>query len=233
MKPPPGTRRAGTMSAKSITSFTVLGKQYSLPYLSGHTRVKERILMKATLLFCLKGYDGLTMRDIAAEIGITAGALYNHYKSKGTLWDAVLDHSLALFLLYHKSLDEALQQAAGFEEIVDILLTEPAKMRNTFTCYAFSLICAEQFRSKRAGKIFRETFLDYSIDFNKRWFDKCVERGQAAPFDTALAARLLVYCVWPSVFLSVHAHLENRDIGGDITGHFAAFRALLMQKAGF
>ena len=46
---------------------------------------ERRILEAATVLFYEKGYHATTMREVAAEVGIKAGSLYNHYLSKEEL----------------------------------------------------------------------------------------------------------------------------------------------------
>ena len=42
-------------------------------------QTKEIILEKALKLFADKGYDGVTVRDIAAEVGIRQSSLYKHF----------------------------------------------------------------------------------------------------------------------------------------------------------
>ena len=39
---------------------------------------KEIILFESLKLFADKGYDGVTVRDIAAEVGIKQSSLYKH-----------------------------------------------------------------------------------------------------------------------------------------------------------
>jgi AcrR family transcriptional regulator len=43
---------------------------------------KEKILDSSINLFFYKGYDNVSMRDIAAAVGIKAASIYNHYQSK-------------------------------------------------------------------------------------------------------------------------------------------------------
>ncbi len=43
---------------------------------------KDKILKTAIMLFSDKGYDKVSMRDIAAEVGIKAASIYNHFSSK-------------------------------------------------------------------------------------------------------------------------------------------------------
>ena len=43
---------------------------------------REKIMDIATILFADRGYENVSMRDIAAEVGITASSIYNHFPSK-------------------------------------------------------------------------------------------------------------------------------------------------------
>lgn len=51
---------------------------------------KDRILQTALDLFAQKGFDAVSMRDIAGRLGITAGALYRHYTGKQDIFRCIL-----------------------------------------------------------------------------------------------------------------------------------------------
>ncbi|MCK4566796.1 MAG: TetR/AcrR family transcriptional regulator, partial [Candidatus Thorarchaeota archaeon] len=50
---------------------------------------RQRILESAYKLFVKKGYRGSSMRDIATEAGIKAGSIYNHFRGKEQIFEAV------------------------------------------------------------------------------------------------------------------------------------------------
>jgi AcrR family transcriptional regulator len=54
---------------------------------------RERILTAAATLFAEHGFDGSSMPAIARSSGITAGAIYKHFKSKGELLLEVVKRS--------------------------------------------------------------------------------------------------------------------------------------------
>lgn len=56
--------------------------------------LKERILLAAAKLFGERGYEGASLKLIAGSVGITAPALYNHYKNKRILLYACLLHEI-------------------------------------------------------------------------------------------------------------------------------------------
>ena len=51
---------------------------------------KEKILEAALTLFAREGYAGVSMADIAGELGITKGALYRHYAGKRDIFESIL-----------------------------------------------------------------------------------------------------------------------------------------------
>ncbi len=55
---------------------------------------REVILDTAERLFATRGVDGVAVRDLAREMGMTAPSLYNHFISKQALYDAVLERGL-------------------------------------------------------------------------------------------------------------------------------------------
>jgi AcrR family transcriptional regulator len=54
---------------------------------------KAMILEKATELFALYGYHGLTTRELAKALSITEPVLYQHFKSKEDLWLQVIEYA--------------------------------------------------------------------------------------------------------------------------------------------
>ena len=55
---------------------------------------RETIIVAASALFARNGYDGTSMRDIAAESGILAGSLYYYFASKEEMFAAVHEQAI-------------------------------------------------------------------------------------------------------------------------------------------
>ncbi|NWL87285.1 TetR/AcrR family transcriptional regulator [Paenibacillus sp. 79R4] len=51
---------------------------------------KEKILQVSLKLFARDGYEGVSVRNIAEELGITKGALYKHYENKHDIFDSII-----------------------------------------------------------------------------------------------------------------------------------------------
>ena len=52
---------------------------------------KETILQTALRLFARDGYEAVSVSRIAAELGITKGALYKHYRNKRAVFDSIVE----------------------------------------------------------------------------------------------------------------------------------------------
>jgi AcrR family transcriptional regulator len=75
--------------------------------------VRSEILRVATHLFARRGFDGASVQQIAAEVGIRKPSLLYHFPSKHALRLAVLDEVLQR---WHDVLPRLLMAAAGGED---------------------------------------------------------------------------------------------------------------------
>lgn len=58
---------------------------------------KEKIFETALDLFSKKGYDSVSLREIAEEVGIKKSSIYSHYKSKEAILMDIFDYFRNLF----------------------------------------------------------------------------------------------------------------------------------------
>jgi AcrR family transcriptional regulator len=210
--------------------FVIFGDTFNLPIIEDTSNTKELIVLRSTVLFAKRGFEAVSIRDIASDIGVKPSSLYNHFTSKEALFDAVIKHAEDIYLLYFKSVDDLLAKAKSFSEALDIIFLEPMKMSNDFTCYAFSLVQTEQFRDRRASMVYTNTFLDYSITFFKNWFESFVEKGMAQPFDCRTAATVIMHSVLIGINLRVHEYL-NQHPPYSFAEMFSDLKQFIMKQA--
>lgn len=56
------------------------------------TQIKDKIFDTALDLFSKKGYDSVSVRTIASEVGIKESSIYNHYSSKKDILMSILKY---------------------------------------------------------------------------------------------------------------------------------------------
>ncbi len=65
----------------------------------GQPTVRERILESAVRLFGERGYDQLSMRELAADAGCSPANLYHHFRSKYELFATIIEQAMRLHLV--------------------------------------------------------------------------------------------------------------------------------------
>ena len=96
---------------------------------------REKILAAARKTFDRHGIDGLSLRDVAAKVGITPMAIYRHFDSKEALVDALVLDALADWSARVAALPAA-EGVAKIEQLseafLDFALREPRRFEAAF-----------------------------------------------------------------------------------------------------
>jgi AcrR family transcriptional regulator len=85
---------------------------------------RTKILTAARRLHDDRGDDGVSMRNIAAELGVSATAIYRHYQNKEAVMAAVVEQGFALLLDY-LTRDGEPDVIAFMMRFLDFALDEP------------------------------------------------------------------------------------------------------------
>lgn len=91
---------------------------------------RAQLLNQAVLLFWERGFDGVTVAEIAAAVGVTAGAVYKHVPDKDTL---LADPIREMVLVWYASTQAARNGAASprdalermVESVVEVAVDRP------------------------------------------------------------------------------------------------------------
>ena len=80
---------------------------------------KDEIIKVAAILFREKGYNAVSMRDIAAEMNMKAASLYNHIAGKQEILAAII---LEVALEFTKGMDNIIaQNASSLQKLKDVI----------------------------------------------------------------------------------------------------------------
>ena len=186
---------------------------------------KERILLTALDLFARRGYEAVSVSDIAGALGLTKGALYRHYESKEAIFDSILrrmeqqdaqearDHDLPE---EGPSADEAAYERTTPE---DIMSFSKAMFRywtgDPFAAPFRRMLTVEQFHSDRMSRLYQQYLTAGPLGYVADLFGGLGlpdPKGRAASF---YGPMFLLYSVYDgaedkgSVTAMLDAHMEQ------------------------
>ena len=84
-----------------------------MPKIVNHDEYREKILEKSLSLFTRRGYFNINMRQLAAEIDVSTGTLYNYFPSKKDILAAMIAW------IGNKNVDEYIHLTSSVEKIHD------------------------------------------------------------------------------------------------------------------
>ena len=160
----------------------------------GKRNTKEVILYESLKLFADKGYDGVTVRDIAAEVGIKQSSLYKHYKSKQEICVSCGSSCFpsTSFQLPNGELREiAKEYATGGNEILKRISSEIFHfyLKDPYASQFRKMLSIEKYKNEEIDRIYREVYIDTAISYQAALFEEMVKQGfmrQAKPEVMAL-----------------------------------------------
>ena len=140
---------------------------------------KEKIFNVSIDLFSEHGYDGVSIRQIAGEVGIKESSIYNHYKSKESILDAILD-----YYIYEMTKEEVpLTQAdknldVSFDYFyktgLDLYIS---KLREEKMMKITRIILIESYHNEKIRNFVKTSIVEYAIVGWVELFDLMKEKG--------------------------------------------------------
>jgi AcrR family transcriptional regulator len=96
------------------------------------------IISKSIYIIAKKGIQGLTIKNLSREIGISEAAIYRHFKSKTDILLAILENFENTSAYMHNSLDKLNEDtfkkiSLMFSNIIDIFSKEPSHISVIFS----------------------------------------------------------------------------------------------------
>ena len=169
---------------------------------------KQRILDKALELFSARGYDAVSVGEIAEAVGIRAPSLYNHFPGKQAIFDAIMESTAAQYEADTDRIDIHVQDAGqdipAFVEITEVALFE--KVRQIFSYSLHNepisrfrrMMTIEQFRSPELAALYSGRYVDRVLAYHAGIFRALMASGEIAAEDPDTLAML---CVAPVLTL--------------------------------
>jgi len=159
---------------------------------------KERIIFESLNLFSQKGYDGVSMRDIAAAVGIKGASIYNHFKGKEEILQAIFSEMTKRYDTIADSLavpqGEINEIAQTYMQITEAGLQSMAQglfsffIKDDFACKFRKLLIAEQYKNTLARDTLKNYFFDAPLTYQTELFDSMIKGGAFGAYDPRVMA---------------------------------------------
>lgn len=136
---------------------------------------KDRILQESMKLFSVQGYDAVSVRMIAAAVGIRDSALYKHFTNKQAIFDAIVEMSRQRFWDKYKQMKVQMNSELDFVEMC--LQMFHFQTQDEWIVRFRQMLVIEQFKNPKAAQIYKELFIDMPVDNQEKIFQRLIEAG--------------------------------------------------------
>lgn len=165
---------------------------------------KEKIMSRAILLFSERGYDNVSVRDIAAAAGIKAASIYNHFPSKNDILKSIYEFYASEHQKVIPPLEELYRQLET-EPVQDILI----KLGNYWPPYAqdrmdrIILIANQRICIDKTSENFiKEHFFKPVTRMLIPLLNRAIKSGKIEPVDVEAFTRLAAHYAYSAVDLN-------------------------------
>lgn len=170
---------------------------------------RDKILNSTIELLLSKGYENVSMRDIAKFTGIKASSIYNHFQSK----EQIIDEVLVIFrsqLAQRKINEYALDSSnCNVTSVLLHIMTEPLKLlEDPYLVKIIGVVIEGQHHHKGIRDFLISEMFDKPLNLLKTTLSKMIDLNLIQPLPVDFLAAEL-----QSVFVaSFYRHSLNRDI---------------------
>ena len=159
---------------------------------------KQRILLEALRLFSKRGYDAISVEQIASAVGIKAPSLYKHYKSKKDIFDAIFEDTAKRYEEFIQTISipvtDSKQDGVVFEYITAEDLVQKVKslieysLHDEYISKFRKMMTIEQFRSPELSKLYSDRYVNQIQNYHTDLFTKMIEAGVLKKEDPCILA---------------------------------------------
>lgn len=133
--------------------------------MSASTKTKKELILEVSLrLFSEKGYNPTSVRDIAKDVGITQSGLYNHFKGKDAILEALIADlmtSAVVKIFENKSIEDL--AASGKKVLRSIATTFKLISFDRKNEALFKLLMQELYKNQTIRNIYQEHFYQGNV----------------------------------------------------------------------
>ena len=148
---------------------------------------REKILMTALQLFSKDGYEAVSVRTIAEEIGMTKGALYRHYKNKRDIFDSIVERMIQIDAQrareYHMPDEEYDTKPDAYEntslQSIQTYTIEQFRFwtEDEFAARFRKMLTLEQYRNEEMAELYSQCIVAGPVDYIEDLFRGLIREG--------------------------------------------------------
>ncbi|MGQ9886883.1 MAG: TetR family transcriptional regulator [Aggregatilineales bacterium] len=197
---------------------------------------RDDILYAAADVLQRRGYEATTMKDIAAEVNLTAASLYHHFKNKDELLLAVLEAGLDLVIERLEPIVRAdmpcVQRLREMIAVHIVSQTENTAVAAAMVFEIRSLLSErpaqlDRYRERRDRFFARR---DYFEALYRQMVHEGIEQGMFRPVDVPIVVKAMLGAHnWVSVWYRPNGRLSGHEIAERMADMF--LRGLLAEGA--
>ena len=200
----------------------------------------SKILDQALELFAARGYDAVSVGEIAQAVGIKAPSLYNHFPSKQAIFDAIVASTAAQYEVDTGKIDIHVQNAKQdipvFTEITADALFE--KVRQIFeyslhnkTISRFRrMMTIAQFRSPELAALYSQRYVERVVDYHAGIFRALIAAGEIPAEDPDTLAMMYVAPVLTLIAICDRQPEREVECLARLEAHVRLFFRLVHEK---
>lgn len=148
---------------------------------------KERIVLESLRLFSQKGYDGVSMREIASKVGIKGASIYNHFKGKQDIFNEIFSEMTKRYDKMAQSINIPVTPDANaaklFKNADEDQLIKMAEglfaffAQDAFVAMFRKLLISEQHKNSAAKECLKNYYFDAPVLFQSGIFQGILNQG--------------------------------------------------------
>lgn len=201
---------------------------------------RQRILDAALALFSARGYDSVSVGEIAKAVGIKAPSLYNHFPSKRAIFDAIVEATAAQYEADTDKIDIHVQNVAqdipAFTEITADALFEKVRQIFLYSLHDENIsrfrrmMTIEQFRSPELAALYSRRYVERVLDYHAGIFRALIAAGEIQAEDSDTLAMLYVAPVLTLIGVCDRQPEKETECLARLEAHVRLFFRLVHEK---
>ena len=189
---------------------------------------RDRIVDEAFSLFAELGFHAVSVRDIAAAVGVRDASLYNHFPGKQAIFDAILERELARLrdMFAPRGIMFSIEDDASGYDPSDAAALETRVLESIRPFFEDErlhrlrrLLVVSQFENEEAACAYRLVFIERPMALQRTVFEHLMATGA---FERGDALQMAVEFQGP-VFLMLHANAAWETARPRIAALLASF----------